>query len=61
MVLKILGINELESSALVAELKKKHEEPHRFYHTWEHIVELFGHLFERGANDGLGDEEFAML
>lgn len=61
MVLKMLGVSSFEASMFVAELKKKHEEPHRFYHTWEHIVELFGHLFERGANDDLGDEEFAML
>lgn len=61
MVLKMLGVSELESAALVAELKKKHEEPHRFYHTWEHIVELLGHLFERVANSGLPDEEFATL
>lgn len=61
MSLRMLGMSELESAALVAELKKKHEEPHRFYHTWEHIVELLGNLFERVAATNLPQEQAAVL
>lgn len=61
MALRMLGISELESAALVAELKKKHEEPHRFYHTWEHIVELLGNLFERAVATDMPQEEMATL
>lgn len=61
MSLRMLGMSELESAALVAELKKKHEEPHRFYHTWEHIIELLGNLFERGATTDLPQEQVAVL
>lgn len=45
----------------MAELKKKHEEPHRFYHTWEHIVELLGNLFERSVATNMPAEETATL
>jgi predicted metal-dependent HD superfamily phosphohydrolase len=61
MVLRMFGIGEFESSALVAELKKKYEEPHRFYHTWEHVVELLNGLFERACATDMPQEEMAAL
>lgn len=61
MVLRMFGIGEFESSALVAELKKKYEEPHRFYHTWEHVVELLDRLFECACATDMPQEEMAAL
>ena len=61
MVLRALGLTEIDASALVAELKRKHEEPHRHYHTWEHVVELLDHLFDAAVELGLSDDEIGLL
>ena len=61
LILKQLGLSDLESAASFAELRKIHEEPHRFYHTWEHIVELLAHLFEYATSENLTDEQIAVL
>ena len=61
LILRMIGMSDIDADATVAELKKRHEEPHRFYHTWEHIVELLDRLFEYHASGSLPDEDFAVL
>ncbi len=61
LALRMLGMSEMDAEAVTAELKKQHEEAHRSYHTWEHVVELLDHLFECRASESLSDEDFAVL
>lgn len=60
-ILKCLGLSDLECAASYAELKKIHEEPHRFYHTWEHIIESLNHLFDYAIAEDLFDNQIAVL
>lgn len=55
-ILKKLGFSDMESIAFYAELKKIHEELHRFYHTWEHIIELLTYLFDYAIQEDLTDD-----
>lgn len=61
LILKKLGLSDLECAASYAELKKLHEEPHRFYHTWEHITESLNHLFDYAVSEDLTDDQVAIL
>jgi pantetheine-phosphate adenylyltransferase len=61
LVLRNLGMSEVDAAVTVQELKKKHEEPHRFYHTWEHVVEMLDRLFECQISGGLFDHPFGVL
>lgn len=61
IILNSLHISDLDAEAGYAELKKKHEETHRYYHTWEHIVELLDHLFGAVESENLSDEEIGII
>jgi predicted metal-dependent HD superfamily phosphohydrolase len=61
LVLRNLGMSEVDAAVTVQDLKKRHEESHRFYHTWEHVVEMLDRLFECQVSGGLLDHSFAVL
>lgn len=61
IIFQLLGVGGFEREQCVATLKKKHEEPHRRYHTWEHIIEMLDFLFEHAAATNMSDDEIAIL
>lgn len=61
IIFHILGVSEFEREQCVTTLKRKHEEPHRRYHTWEHIIEMFDFLFEHAAATNMSNDEIATL
>lgn len=61
IIFELLGISEFEKEQCVAVIKKKHEEEHRRYHTWEHIIEMLNFLFEHAAETNMSDDELATL
>ena len=42
-------------------LESKYNESHRYYHTWEHIIESLTTLFEMAIELGLSDEELMII
>jgi hypothetical protein len=42
-------------------LQSKYNESHRYYHTWEHIVESLTTLFEMAIELNLSDEEIMII
>lgn len=61
IIFHLLGVSGFEREQCVTTLKRKHEESHRRYHTWEHIIEMLDFLFEHAAATNMSDDEIATL
>lgn len=59
-ILSLLGI-EWNMREHLNFLQSKYNEPHRYYHSWEHIIECLSLLFEMAIELSLSDEDISII